>query len=374
MASEKNITMRQYNGVDYDTLYPKTIAEQVIGIYSKDEILGDLPKQLLNLSSSAIPSDAFLKLALGGANKYLFNVTIKTDKNNPIVGLTLSEFLDIHGNTATTDSSGNVVILSNTQTITISIQDMFIDLENFNQSFTVPDGLVSVDCNITLIHTGDTSMQLTNTMVRKFSPEADKLSTSMIGGGASGYAGRADEASNAESGGNGGKGGEIVTIENIQIETSLLYTFTVGAGGGQSGNESKSNAGGNTTIKAGDTTVAQALGGSSTATHNGGNPGTAASRGTAATSGSSSTGLFWNDSNSLKYAAGGGGGGASGYAAKSGGVLGGGNGGNEGSPGTDATAYGSGGGGGGYDDYNTQNGGAGYQGLIEIRWSYKEAV
>lgn len=31
MASNKNITMRQYNGVDYDTLYPKTIVSQVVG-------------------------------------------------------------------------------------------------------------------------------------------------------------------------------------------------------------------------------------------------------------------------------------------------------------------------------------------------------
>lgn len=31
MATNKNITMKQYNGTDYDTLYPKTTAEQVIG-------------------------------------------------------------------------------------------------------------------------------------------------------------------------------------------------------------------------------------------------------------------------------------------------------------------------------------------------------
>lgn len=32
MATNKNITMKQYNGVDYDTLYPKTIASQVEGL------------------------------------------------------------------------------------------------------------------------------------------------------------------------------------------------------------------------------------------------------------------------------------------------------------------------------------------------------
>lgn len=31
MAVNKNITMRQYNGTDYDTLYPQTIASQISG-------------------------------------------------------------------------------------------------------------------------------------------------------------------------------------------------------------------------------------------------------------------------------------------------------------------------------------------------------
>lgn len=38
MVTNKNITMRQYNGVDYDTLYPKTIASQIDDVYSKDEM------------------------------------------------------------------------------------------------------------------------------------------------------------------------------------------------------------------------------------------------------------------------------------------------------------------------------------------------
>ena len=38
MASVKKITMREYNGTDYDTLYPKTIASQVDGVYNKTEI------------------------------------------------------------------------------------------------------------------------------------------------------------------------------------------------------------------------------------------------------------------------------------------------------------------------------------------------
>ena len=44
MATEKNITMKQFNGTDYDILYPKTIASQIPDVYSKsyiDSILKD---------------------------------------------------------------------------------------------------------------------------------------------------------------------------------------------------------------------------------------------------------------------------------------------------------------------------------------------
>lgn len=37
MATNKNITMKQFNGTDYDTLYPKTIASQIPDVYSKSE-------------------------------------------------------------------------------------------------------------------------------------------------------------------------------------------------------------------------------------------------------------------------------------------------------------------------------------------------
>ena len=43
MATEKNITMKQFNGTDYDTLYPKTIASQVDGILLAQILVTTLP-------------------------------------------------------------------------------------------------------------------------------------------------------------------------------------------------------------------------------------------------------------------------------------------------------------------------------------------
>ena len=69
MTSEKNITMRQYNGVDYDTLYPKTIAEQVDGVYSKEESLTTATAALYGLPNTAVPDNvlALLKTLVDNA-------------------------------------------------------------------------------------------------------------------------------------------------------------------------------------------------------------------------------------------------------------------------------------------------------------------
>ena len=59
MATNKNITMKQFNGVDYDMLYPKTKVEQVEGAYSQQQILSDSTKGLYGLGNDAVPDDVF---------------------------------------------------------------------------------------------------------------------------------------------------------------------------------------------------------------------------------------------------------------------------------------------------------------------------
>ena len=86
MATTKNIIMKQFNGTDYDTLYPKTVAAQIDDVYSKNETyskndvytksqvysktqtLADATKTLYGLSSTATPNDALAYL--GQYNQY----------------------------------------------------------------------------------------------------------------------------------------------------------------------------------------------------------------------------------------------------------------------------------------------------------------
>ena len=96
MATTKNITMKQFNGADYDTLYPKTVAAQIVG---------------------AVP------IASGGTN----GTTAPSGVNNLVAGLSqitpasndLFPFRDISGNTGGSVTLANLVVaLGNNGVIT----------------------------------------------------------------------------------------------------------------------------------------------------------------------------------------------------------------------------------------------------------------
>lgn len=59
MAVEKNIVMKEFNGTDYDTLYPKTIGTQVDGIFTSEQTLTSDTLAKYQLSASAVPDDVF---------------------------------------------------------------------------------------------------------------------------------------------------------------------------------------------------------------------------------------------------------------------------------------------------------------------------
>ena len=62
MATTKNITMKQFNGTDYDTLYPKTIASQIPDVYSKTEVLTTETLSKYGLTADKLPNDVFQQI------------------------------------------------------------------------------------------------------------------------------------------------------------------------------------------------------------------------------------------------------------------------------------------------------------------------
>ena len=95
MATEKNITMKQFNGTGYDTLYPKTKVEQVEGAYTQQQILADSTKALFGLGTDAVPNQV-LKF-LGQFNLYQWKRRKVTKK---LVKTAVSQLDSLHYNTA----------------------------------------------------------------------------------------------------------------------------------------------------------------------------------------------------------------------------------------------------------------------------------
>lgn len=62
MATDKLITMKQFNGTDYDTLYPKTIASQIPDVYSKTDTITTKTLSQLGLAAGKLPNDAFQRI------------------------------------------------------------------------------------------------------------------------------------------------------------------------------------------------------------------------------------------------------------------------------------------------------------------------
>lgn len=77
MATNKNITMKQYNGVDYDTLYPKTTPEQVGAVSYESQSLTDNQKTQARGNIGAAPDGYGIGSAIG---KYI------TDANEASLG------------------------------------------------------------------------------------------------------------------------------------------------------------------------------------------------------------------------------------------------------------------------------------------------
>ncbi len=62
MVTEKNIIMRQFNGTDYDALYPKTTAEQIENVYTENQVLSSDTVTKYKLPSGSLPDAVFNKL------------------------------------------------------------------------------------------------------------------------------------------------------------------------------------------------------------------------------------------------------------------------------------------------------------------------
>lgn len=339
MASNKNITMKEFNGTDYDTLYPKTLDSQGLLTDVNSTSYGvNTVAEALNLIYNSITLQSPLKLKVldpSGAVVVGSNIL----NNNVVLGITNSNGeVNIYvpqGIASLTIQNTNGY--ANYNDTTIEIQSSWIGDGNYHEVSI--GGLAE---NGIVRYTSSTQI--------KFSPSVKNVDACLVGGGGTGESG-----DSIRGGGSGG----ISNVYEITVTTGTNYDVVVGGISGTSSFNGNSATGG-TYLKGGGTPNGLA-------------------GGIAEADGNSNTTISEFD-DGVTFYGGSGAGGTTQYGEskrKVGGTPYGGKGGYRSSagatePAEDATGYGGGGGGSGpYSDITpSPKAGKGYQGIVAIRVHY----
>lgn len=311
MGTTKNIEMREYNRSDYNLLLPKTDS------YTKEETLANYTKNLLKLTESAVPNDAFLALFFG-VDAYVYRVRVQFPDGTPVSNSTISGLSAVTGQTLTTGDDGIVLGKSTSASVTINCTSPYIDIKAPDSKNVIATEKIT-DVIFVLSYNIDVIQVASSRVLDNISPFAKSVDVTAIGGGGGGGGARSYQNSPrvyAALGGGGG-GGYATTRLSVALSTERKITVVIGAGGTSEPNQN-GTIGGNTTVTIGNTTVS-ATGGnggyvytgesSGMANQNLGEGGTGnGNGGKGGSSGSSSTSHIFNDT-SLGLAGGGGGGG-----------------------------------------------------------------
>lgn len=345
MASNKNITMKEFNGTDYDTLYPKTLDSQGLLTGSNITSYGvNTVGEALNLIYNSITLQSPLKLkvldpsgaVVVGSNilsgSSIFGITNSNGEANIYVpqGITSLTIQNTNG-------------YANYNDTTIEIQSSWIGDGNYHE--------VSIGG---LAENG--IIRYTNSTQIKFSPSVKNVDACLVGGGGTGESGSyTTETKGYRGGGSGG----IFNVYEITVTAGTNYDVVVGGISGTSSFNGNSATGG-TYLKGGGTPnglaggIAEADGNSNT-TISEFNDGVTFYGGSGA-GGTTKNGEANRKIGGTPY------GGKGGYRST----------GNATEPAEDAKGYGGGGGGSGpYSDITpSPKAGKGYQGIVAIRVHY----
>ena len=345
---------------------------------NKATLLQDATCALLDLPNTAVPNDAFAKLALG-TGMYGYLITVVDGFGHPMEGLTVSGIQSRTGGACVTDENGQALGVSTETSVSVSVTSPYFDLDSASQTVQSTGIITSATLQMAVKYAENQAVTLRTSQTVKFSPAVAEVDFCAVGGG--GGAG----GSIMYFGGGGGAGGYAVNLLNQIPAPGGTYVFTIGAGGGGGGaiGHNDGDKGGTTTIKKGKNTILTANGGSggkmsaSSAAIGNGNGGFAMNtsfgyptRGTVNLFGDASLGL-----------AGGGGGGSGAsvgsspgnpsHSATAGAGPYGASGTGPNSNGTTATGPGGGGGGAGYrQGSGTYYGGEGADGAVILRMRY----
>lgn len=347
--------------------------------YSKHDVLQDVTCDSIGIPHESTPNDAFLALSFGNG-KYGYIITVLLPNGSPAVGASITGGTTPSGDTPITDDSGVAIVVSSSQSISVSVESPYIDILSSNQTQISSSGILTSHI-ITLQTSGERTFSTSYTG----KTSSCLLSFDLCGVAAGGGGGAGENESAPDSFGPGGGGGEVKNSMGITAIAEQQISFAVGAGGARGEKASSAETGsgkdgGNTTVTYGGTSVLNAVGGKGGPWQSNSGPqqsgGIGNGNGGDGGYGNTPGGAGQNAQNTYKFqdeslGIPGGGGGAGGDNS------------NAGSPNgakgavypNDATAAGiGGGGGGGYQSSWSLDASAGGDGIIYFRPHYKQGV
>lgn len=347
---------------------------------NKETLLQDSTCEALQIPTSSVPNDAFLRLAFGTENLG-YVVKIQFPDGSPAAGIAVTGAQTPAGTPGVTDDTGTVVLASPNSSITISAESPLIDVAAIENVTIESTGFVTNYTVMMEYISGE--VPVTSSGIFYHTPAVSSIDVSVVaaggGGGGPGIY-RVTSSNEYYTGGTGGGGGHVTTSRNVPPALDRKITVTVGAGG-EGGNATSTTeistgetggAGGNTTVTIGNTNISAQGGeggpggpntedGFQPTTNSNGNGGIGSSSSieATATDGSAGTEKIFDTENTV---GGGGGGGFGGQSSQNPDMIYGANGGSPnggrgqglGYPSTPGLQPSGGGGGGGYDRHNTR--------------------
>ena len=263
---KNNIEMNiKEDGGSYRSLYP------INDSFTKVQTLTSLVCDVMGIPETSTPADAFLSLALG-LNSYGYYITFLYPDGSPVVNAIVTGVTGINGEQLVTDSNGQVLAVSESQSIRVSIaqkQIPYFDIQALkNYSISSVGKVTNSVVNLSQ-KSGDYQL-VTSSQSIQFSSLVDTVDFTAVGGGGGGAGAEGKVASSVL--GAGGGGGYVNTIFTTHIKVNEILNVKIGSGGkkiGVSGGSQFVRAG------AGGTTLIENSDGSAIITASGGTGGTA---------------------------------------------------------------------------------------------------
>lgn len=230
---------------------------------NKATLLQDSTCEALQIPTSSVPNDAFLRLAFGTENLG-YVVKILLPDGSPAVGITVTGAQTPSGAAGVTDDTGTVVLASPNSSITISAESPFLDVADINNVTIESTGFVTNHTVMMEYISGE--VPVTSSGIFYHTPAVSSIDVSVVAaGGGGGGPGIYHVTSRYEyyTGGTGGGGGHVTTSRNVSPAPDQKITVTVGAGG-EGGDATSTTAvstgepgsiGGDTTVTIGDTNI-----------------------------------------------------------------------------------------------------------------------